>query len=110
MTVQFKPATREALKLKLAISGIEGSGKTMGSLLVAYGVVGKNGKIAVIDTEQGKSKCYSDHKITKHIKYDVHQIEAPYTSKKYLEAIDGAVKAGYDFLIIDSISHEWDGP
>lgn len=106
----FIKATREKAKLKLAISGLEGSGKTMGSLLVARGVVGPQGKIAVIDTEQGKSTYYSDNKITKHISYDVDEIKAPFTSQKYLACIKDAVNAGYDFLIIDSISHEWDGP
>jgi len=90
--MQFKKATREAIKLKMGVSGMTGSGKTMGSLLVARGLVGPEGKIAVIDTEQGKSNLYADHAITGHIPYDVLEIEAPYTTQKYITAIELAIK------------------
>lgn len=107
--MQFKKATREAIKLKAAISGLTGSGKTMGSLLLARGLVGEKGRIAVIDTEQGKSQLYADHAVTGHIPFDVLVIDAPYTTQKYIKAIEAGIKEGYDLLIIDSISHEWDG-
>lgn len=107
--MQFKKATREAIKLKLGVSGLSGSGKTMGSLLIARGLVGPQGKIAVIDTEQGKSALYADHQVTGHIEYDVLSIDAPFTTHKYIQAIDLAIKANYDVIIIDSITHEWDG-
>ena len=50
MTFTFKKAVRSASKLRLALSGTSGSGKTYGALLLAKGI---GGKIAVIDTERG---------------------------------------------------------
>jgi hypothetical protein len=36
-------------------------------------------------------------------------IYAPYTTEKYIEAINLAVKAGYDWVIVDSTTHAWAG-
>lgn len=107
--MRFVKAERKAVKLKLALAGISGAGKTMGSLLVASGLVGKGGKIAVIDTENGRSNLYSDHSLTKGIEFDVLELQAPYTVTKYLAALNAAIEGGYDVVIMDSISHEWDG-
>ena len=46
MTFTFKKAVRSASKLRLALSGTSGSGKTYGALLLAKGI---GGKIAVIE-------------------------------------------------------------
>jgi hypothetical protein len=97
----FKPATRTAIKIKLAISGPSGSGKTMGALALAKGL-GK--KIALIDTENGSASSYAGRQA-----FDVLELGPPFTSKRYQEAIDAAVEAGYDVLIIDSLSHQWTG-
>ena len=47
MKFTFKKAARSASKLRLAISGASGSGKTSSALLLAKGI---GGRIAVIDT------------------------------------------------------------
>ena len=57
MTFTFKKAVRSASKLRLALSGTSGSGKTYGALLLAKGI---GGKIAVIDTERGSASLYAD--------------------------------------------------
>jgi hypothetical protein len=36
-------------------------------------------------------------------------IAAPFSPEKYVEAIKGCEKAGMEVIIIDSITHEWDG-
>lgn len=97
----FKPATRKKVKLKLALTGPSGSGKTYGSLLIASGM---GGKIAVIDTERGSASLYSDL-----VKFDVLELTPPFSPAKYIEAILAAEKAGYDVLVIDSLSHAWVG-
>ena len=97
----FHKAERRKAKLRLGITGPAGSGKTYGALLVGMGL---GGKIAMIDTENGSGDLYSGLG-----DYDVCTIEAPYTVQKYLTAIDEAEKAGYDVLIIDSLSHAWAG-
>ncbi|MBR0076543.1 MAG: ATP-binding protein [Synergistaceae bacterium] len=97
----FRKAEKKKAKLRLAITGVAGSGKTYGALKIAQGL---GGKIAMIDTENGSGDLYSDK-----FDYDVCSIKAPYTVQKYLQAIQEAEKAGYDVLIIDSLSHAWAG-
>ena len=104
MAMQFKKAQRRLSKLRLAIQGPSGSGKTYGALLLAKGL---GGSIAVIDTEHGSASLYAD--IEGMPEFDVLDLEAPYTPERYIEAITAAEKAGYDTLIIDSMSHEWNG-
>lgn len=105
--MQIRKAERTAVKIKLAITGLTGSGKTMGALLLAKGL-SNDGKVLIIDTENKSASLYSDHKVTKHIDYDVIDIDAPFTVDKYLKALQMGVEAGYGVIIIDSISHQWD--
>lgn len=100
----FKQAVKEKLKLRLAIEGPSGSGKTYSALLIARGLVGDSGKIAMIDTEKDSGKLYADVTI-----FDHAALTEPYTPDRYISIISEAGKAGYDCLIIDSISHEWSG-
>lgn len=97
----FKKATKEKSKLRLALMGVSGSGKTMSSLAIASHL---GEKIAVIDTESGSASKYSDL-----FNFDVCELEPPYTVQKYLQIIEEAEEAGYDVLIIDSLSHAWIG-
>lgn len=97
----FRKAERKKAKLRLAVCGPSGSGKTFSSLLIAMGL---GGRIAMIDTERGSGELYSDV-----AEYDVCQINAPFTPDKYIKAIRGAEQAGYDVVIIDSLSHAWAG-
>ena len=97
----FRKAERRKAKLRLAITGPAGSGKTYGALLVAQGL---GGRIAMIDTENGSGDLYSSV-----CNYDILNINAPYDPRKYLQAIHDAEAEGYDVLIIDSLSHCWIG-
>lgn len=97
----FKKAERKQAKLKIALTGPSGSGKTFSALSLAAGI-GK--KIALVDTENGSASLYADR-----FQFDTVTIPAPYTIGKYIEAIRTAQDAGYDVLIIDSISHAWAG-
>lgn len=97
----FRKAERRKAKLRLALTGPAGSGKTYGALLIAQGL---GGKIAMIDTENGSGDIYADT-----CDYDIQTLTAPYSIQKYLEAIHEAETAGYDVLIIDSLSHAWSG-
>lgn len=81
--------------------GTSGSGKTYGSLLIAKGL---GGKIALIDTENGSGSLYENV-----CDYDVAEIAPPFTVEKYINCIHEAEKAGYNVLIIDSLSHAWAG-
>ncbi|MBQ7156111.1 MAG: AAA family ATPase [Synergistaceae bacterium] len=97
----FRKAERRKAKLRLAITGPAGSGKTYGALTLAQGL---GGRIAMIDTENGSGDLYADM-----CDYDVETLSAPYSIQKYLAAIHEAEASGYDVLIIDSLSHAWAG-
>jgi energy-coupling factor transporter ATP-binding protein EcfA2 len=97
----FKKAVRSQAKLKLAITGPSGSGKTYSALRLATGL---GAKIAVLDTENGSASLYSDK-----FEFDVVSIDPPFSVERYQDAIDAAEKAGYDVLILDSITHAWSG-
>lgn len=99
--MSFTKAVRKQAKLRLALTGPSGSGKTYSSILLAKGL---GGKVAVIDTEHGSASLYCDL-----LDFDVMELAAPYSPERYIAAIQEADKAGYDVLIIDSISHEWNG-
>lgn len=101
MTAAFRPATRQAVKLKAAIAGPSGSGKTVGALALATSL---GAKVAVVDTENESSTLYAGD-----YKFDIHSISPPYHTDKYLLAIAKAVEAKYDVLVIDSIAHQWSG-
>jgi len=100
----FTKAERNDSSIKLAITGPSGSGKTFSALRLAHGLVGPKGKIAVIDTENGSAKLYSD--LTEFFHCD---LAAPFEYRKFIEAIQEAEKAGFDCVIIDSVSHLWQG-
>lgn len=95
----FKKATKEQCKLRLAMFGVSGSGKTYSALRIAKGLAGKEGKIAVIDTERKSASKYSDR-----FQFDVADIEKP-TINNIKMVIENA--KGYDVLIIDSMTHAW---
>ena len=99
--MEFRKAERRKAKLRLGITGPAGSGKTYGALLIAKGL---GGKTVLIDTENGSGDLYAAL-----FDYDVGRIQAPYTVQKYLQAIHDAEQAGYDTIIIDSLSHAWAG-
>ena len=97
----FRKAQRKAAKLRLALIGPSGAGKTYSALMIAKGL---GGPVALIDTERGSGELYS------HVMdYDVAQISPPFNPEKYINTIVEAEKAGYEILIIDSLSHAWSG-
>jgi len=101
--MEFKPAQRKRAKLRLAIAGPSGSGKTYSSLVVASGIAPWS-KVAVIDSENGSAELYA------HLGgYSVLTIEAPYDPQKYINAIHIAEQSGFEVIIIDSLSHAWNG-
>jgi hypothetical protein len=99
--MQIRKAERKKAKLRLGIAAPSGAGKTYGALLLAFGL---GGKVGLIDTEHGSGDLYADLG-----DYDIIQLAAPYTVKKYLEAIKAFEEAGYTTIIIDSLTHAWAG-
>lgn len=99
----LRQSSRTQAKIKLAMNGCSGAGKTYSALLLACGLTSNWGKIAVIDTENASSDLYA------HLgNYNVLPLAEPYTPEKYIEAISICEGAGMEVIILDSISHCWD--
>ena len=101
MAVSIRKAKRSATKLRLLLTGPSGSGKTWGALQISKGI---GGQTVVIDTEEGSSDLY-DHLHD----FSVIDLKPPYTPERYIEAITAAEEAGYEVIIIDSVTHCWSG-
>ena len=111
MAFQVKKAKREKIYTKLALLAPSGGGKTYGALRLATGMAeeieketGKKARILMGNTESKRGLYYADE-----FDYDIVDVEAPHNPEKYVELIEFAVSEGYDILIIDSSSHEWEG-
>ena len=94
----FQPAVKYGSKLRLAIQGPAGAGKTFTALKLAR-LMFPEGRIAVIDTEHGSAAKYADLWA-----FDISTLDF-YSPENYIAEIHAAEKAGYDILIIDSLSH-----
>ena len=101
MAMQIKKAVRERVYLKLGMTGPAGAGKTQGGIGVALGLA-PTGKVGVIDTENRSASYYAGKFV-----FDVIELEAPFTTQKYLEALNAFIAAGYEVVVIDSLTHEW---
>lgn len=96
----FKRATKEQAKLRLALIGPPGSGKTYTALKIAREL---GSRIAVIDSERGSAAKYADE-----FQFD-HDVLEIFSPNRYMAAINEAWRDGYNVLIIDSLSHAWMG-
>lgn len=98
----FVKAEKHQAKLRMAIDGPSGSGKTY-TALVAATALANGGKIAVIDTEHSSASLYSDR-----FAFDVATLE-DFNPENYIKLIKEAEQAGYSIIVIDSLSHAWEG-
>lgn len=102
--MKLHQAQRNQVKLRLGLSGASGFGKTYSALLLAYGITNDWQKIAIIDTENNSASLYS------HLgDFNVLSLEEPYTPERYIQAIKTCENASIEVIIIDSITHEWNG-
>lgn len=102
--MQLQTASRKNVKIKMGLQGPSGSGKTFGALLIAYGLCGDWSKVAVIDTENHSSELYA------HLgNFQVLHFSKPFTPERYIEAIKACESKQIEVVVIDSISHEWQG-
>ncbi len=105
---KLESARREKVKLMVGLMGPSGSGKTKSALRLAAGITGDLKKVALIDTENRSSLYYADN--------DFKFIDFPSTTvggyhpNNWIKVIEFAEKQpGIELLILDSISHEWEG-
>jgi len=121
MGMTFGKARREQVKIRVSISGPAGSGKTMSSLLMAYGLVRAENpnmpdaevwdKICIIDTESGSGSLYVGQQVgtTTIGEYNTIALTAPFEPAVFVDAIHMAEQHNMSVIIIDSLSHAWAG-
>jgi hypothetical protein len=102
-TPHSHPAQRTIRKARIGLWGKSGSGKTLTALKLARGLIGPEGKILVLDTEDSSSTIYADTET-----FDILPIEPPYDPMRLADIIQ-TVAPHYDVIILDSTSHEWMG-
>lgn len=114
MTYTFRPAFREDVTLLVGLAGGTGSGKTMSAMRMATGIVGRDKRFAVLDTEAGRALHYAprrgeqpDFKSTFH--FDYCELKAPFRPSAYADALATMDAGGYGAIVVDSFSHSHDG-
>jgi AAA domain len=111
--LNIRKAQREGARLVVGISGISGSGKTFTALQLAYGLANYDAsKIGFLDTENKRGSLYAD--ALKNAQGEVQRfwigdLDAPFSPQRYIEAILEFQKLGVEVLVIDSVTHEWEG-
>ena len=101
--MQLRKSSKKKAKIKLALQGPSGSGKSYSALLLAYGLCGDWTKIAVIDSENNSADLYASLG-----DYNVVSLDGHYDPETYIDAIKICQKAGMEVIIIDSMSQCWD--
>ena len=121
MALEFRKAKREQVRIKVSISGPAGAGKTMSSLLMAYGLTRAEfpnlseeqiwDKICLIDTESGSGSLYVGKQVgtTTIGAYNTIDLTPPFEPSVFVDAIHMAEEHGMNVIIIDSLSHAWAG-
>lgn len=103
---EIKQATRQGVKPLVGLFGPSGGGKTMSALLLARGLVGPSGRIVGVDTESGRMSLFAD---VIPGGFSVIDLAEPFSPSRYQAAIEAA-EAGADCVVVDSLTHGWDGP
>lgn len=99
-------AKRERVPVLLGIVGPSGSGKTKSALRIADGIRGVvGGEVFGADSESRRMLMYAGKHKFRHVPFG-----APFSPLDYLAMIAYCVKKGAKTLIIDSMSHEHEGP
>ncbi|CAM4411198.1 AAA family ATPase [Paenibacillus xylanexedens] len=107
----IRKAQRKVTKARIGMTGPSGSGKTLSALLMAFGMTGDWEKVGLVDTENRSADLYAETmKAGVHIpEFPKIDLDPPYTTEKYIEAIKAFEDYGVDVIIIDSLSHAWAG-
>ncbi|WP_242962510.1 AAA family ATPase [Gemmiger sp. An50] len=107
----FKPAHRQKAKLRMALAGVSGGGKTLGALYIAYGITGDWSRVALIDTERERARLYAERS---DLPYPTGSflhatLDPPYSVERYKMYVQAAAQAvgPQGVVIIDSLSPAW---
>lgn len=110
---EVKKAKRQRRPLKIGLEGLSGSGKTFTALRLAFAMrrAGIGNRIVVADSENESAGLYDGITIDGETwEYEVcsipHDAQHP---EGYTAAYTHLVGAGYDIIIVDSMTHAWKG-
>lgn len=115
-TFSFQPAFRQGVPMLIGLSGPTGSGKTFSALRLATGMQRvTGGDIWYIDTEAGRATHYAplpgeEPDLKRTFKFQHMDFAAPFPPEDYQAAIEHAVANKASIIIVDSMSHEHEGP
>lgn len=107
--MSFQVVTRQKAKLRMALTGVSGAGKTLSALYLAYGITGDWSKVALIDTEHERGRFYADRSDLGTGAYLYANMKPPYSPAHYKELVEEGAKAVGEngVVIVDSFSHAW---
>ncbi len=105
-TFEDVPAVRSKVPLLVGLVGPSGTGKTFSALRLATGIQRvTGGDIVVVDTEKRRALHYADRFTFRHVDF-----QPPYGSLDYLAVLEHCTKRNAGVVVVDSMSHEHDGP
>lgn len=104
--LNIRPVQSGQSKAVIGIAGISGSGKTYTALLIARGMVDKASEIGFLDTENKRGSLYAD---ILDGQFMIGDLYPPFSPTRYAQAIREFQDAGVKVLVIDSVTHEWEG-
>lgn len=110
---KIEEAQREGARLVVGLGGVSGGGKTFTALQLAWGMAKFDSKkVGLMCTENRRGRLYSE--ALKDAEGNVHRfmigdLTPPFSPARYIEGIQAFVAAGVEVLVIDSVSHEWEG-
>ena len=111
--ITIRQAERQGARGVFGFAGPSGSGKTLSALLFGWGLAkGDASKLGFLDTENRRGSLYADKLVGrdgKVHKFSIGDLSAPFSPERYIEAIKQFQSSGVEVLVIDSITHEWEG-
>ncbi len=111
--LNIRQAERTGARGVFGFAGPSGSGKTLSALYFAWGLAGGDAsKVGFLDTENRRGSLYADKLVDK--KGEIHRfligdLVPPHSPQRYIQAIQEFQAAGVEVLVVDSVSHEWEG-
>lgn len=110
--VTIEKALRKSVPMLVSIAGVSGSGKTYSALLLAAGLAGPDGRVGLLDTENGRGSMYADSPgINAELPggYEIAELREPFAPTRYSECVEAFQEHGCKVLVIDSATHAWEG-
>lgn len=101
--MKYTKAVRKDTHLLIAVAGGTGSGKTYSAMQLATGLCDGE-PFLMLDTEGRRGLHYADF-----FDFEHKELTPPFHPEKYLPYVIEAEDRGFKAVVIDSLSHEWEG-